>query len=142
MYVGTHDLVAHRLSPSISPMCFAPDAHVQDHYTENEARDCILQVTKAILYCHQNGIVHRDLKPENLLYSDFDEEKAVLKLADFGLAKVRSESMPPPFPLERGAVLGCWLVLVKGRCRWPEDAQYSLDDTYLLEEHWTHRNDW
>lgn len=46
-------------------------------------------MTRAILYCHQNGIVHRDLKPENLLYSDFDEEKAVLKLADFGLAKVR-----------------------------------------------------
>ena len=40
------------------------------------------------MYCHQNEIVHRDLKPENLLYSDFDEEKAVLKLADFGLAKV------------------------------------------------------
>lgn len=63
--------------------------HVKDHYTGNEARDCIIQVTKAILYCHQNGIVHRDLKPENLLYSDFDEETAVLKLADFGLAKVR-----------------------------------------------------
>lgn len=49
-------------------------------------------MTKAILYCHQNGIVHRDLKPENLLYSDFDEESAVLKLADFGLAKVRTET--------------------------------------------------
>lgn len=47
-----------------------------------------MQVTKAILYCHENGIVHRDLKPENLLYSDFDETKAVVKLADFGLAKV------------------------------------------------------
>lgn len=61
---------------------------LQDHYSENEARDCIKQVTEAILYCHQNGIVHRDLKPENLLYSDIDETKAVLKLADFGLAKV------------------------------------------------------
>ncbi|CAN0238841.1 unnamed protein product [Pylaiella littoralis] len=65
---------------------------MKDHYTENEARDCIIQMTKAILYCHQNGIVHRDLKPENLLYSDFDEESAVLKLADFGLAKLCSES--------------------------------------------------
>ncbi|CAM9422057.1 unnamed protein product, partial [Laminaria digitata] len=61
---------------------------MKDHYTENEARDCIVQVTKAILYCHENGIVHRDLKPENLLYSDFDETKAVIKLADFGLAKL------------------------------------------------------
>lgn len=65
-----------------------PCYSIQDHYTENEARDCIIQLTKAIIYCHENGIVHRDLKPENLLYSDFDETKAVLKLADFGLAKV------------------------------------------------------
>ena len=68
---------------------YLPNA-AQDHYTENEARDCIVQVTKAILYCHEHGIVHRDLKPENLLYSDFDETKAVIKLADFGLAKVRT----------------------------------------------------
>ncbi|CAN0549989.1 unnamed protein product, partial [Ectocarpus sp. 8 AP-2014] len=49
-------------------------------------------MTKAIMYCHQNGIVHRDLKPENLLYSDFDEGTAVLKLADFGLAKLCTEN--------------------------------------------------
>lgn len=73
-------------------MFFSLLMNVQDHYTENEARHCIQQVTEAILYCHQNGIVHRDLKPENLLYSDFDEDKAVLKLADFGLAKVRDGS--------------------------------------------------
>ncbi|CAM9461983.1 unnamed protein product [Ectocarpus sp. 6 AP-2014] len=65
---------------------------MKDHYTENEARDCIIQMTKAIMYCHQNGIVHRDLKPENLLYSDFDEGTAVLKLADFGLAKLCTEN--------------------------------------------------
>lgn len=76
----------HRPAHSLIPIL---RVHAKDHYTENEARDCIIQVTQAILYCHQNGIVHRDLKPENLLYSDFDEEKAVLKLADFGLAKVR-----------------------------------------------------
>lgn len=61
----------------------------QEHYTENEARDCIVQIAKAVCYCHKQGIVHRDLKPENLLYSDGDETKAVIKLADFGLAKVR-----------------------------------------------------
>ncbi|CAN0512815.1 unnamed protein product, partial [Discosporangium mesarthrocarpum] len=66
-----------------------PPLH-QEHYTENEARDCIKQLVSAISYCHKNNIVHRDLKPENLLYSDYDEAKAVIKLADFGLAKARS----------------------------------------------------
>ncbi|CAM9819998.1 unnamed protein product, partial [Chrysoparadoxa australica] len=58
------------------------------HYTENEAKECISAVTQAIKYCHSQGIVHRDLKPENLLYSHYDEAKAVIKLADFGLAKL------------------------------------------------------
>ncbi|CAM9248184.1 unnamed protein product [Ascophyllum nodosum] len=64
---------------------------MKERYTENEARDCIIQVATAILYCHDNGIVHRDIKPENLLYSDFDDTTAVLKLADFGLAKLLTE---------------------------------------------------
>ncbi|CAM9578996.1 unnamed protein product, partial [Phaeothamnion confervicola] len=63
----------------------------KEHYTENEARNCIKNIVAAIRYCHENNIVHRDLKPENLLYSDHDESKAVLKLADFGLAKLLND---------------------------------------------------
>jgi serine/threonine protein kinase len=37
--------------------------------------------------------MHRDLKPENLLYSDYDESKAVLKLADFGLAQLLNDKV-------------------------------------------------
>jgi serine/threonine protein kinase len=35
----------------------------------------------------------RDLEPENLLYSDYDESKAVLKLADFGLAQLLNDKV-------------------------------------------------
>ena len=61
---------------------------------------------KALKYCHENGIVHRDLKPENLLYSDKTED-AVLKVADFGLARLfaSEESKYIDAYLSRGVAL-------------------------------------
>ncbi|KAJ3414846.1 Cyclin-dependent kinase 20, partial [Chytridiales sp. JEL 0842] len=41
---------------------------------------------QGISFCHKKCIMHRDLKPANLLIST----KGVLKLADFGLARVHS----------------------------------------------------
>ncbi|MCC6508745.1 MAG: serine/threonine protein kinase, partial [Pirellulaceae bacterium] len=46
-------------------------------------------VAEGLQIAHNQGLVHRDLKPSNLL---LDEEKRVLKVADFGLAKHLSES--------------------------------------------------
>ena len=43
-----------------------------------------LQVTPALKHAHDHGIIHRDLKPQNLMR----DENGVVKLADFGVAKV------------------------------------------------------
>jgi calcium/calmodulin-dependent protein kinase I len=59
----------------------------KDRYSEHESRVAFFDIVNAVLYCHEQGIVHRDLKPENLLYSSKGDD-AVLKLADFGLAKM------------------------------------------------------
>ncbi|GMF13274.1 unnamed protein product [Phytophthora lilii] len=45
-------------------------------------------MARAVQYLHSCGIVHRDLKPENILLSTPDDRDAVVKVADFGLAKV------------------------------------------------------
>ncbi|KAG2432605.1 hypothetical protein HXX76_008945 [Chlamydomonas incerta] len=50
------------------------------------------QVARALEYLHPT-IIHRDLKPGNVLISDADSPAPVAKLADFGLSRLRDETL-------------------------------------------------
>lgn len=58
----------------------------KESYNEREAAETIRPIVDAIRYCHDLGVIHRDLKPENLLYAT-NEEGAILKITDFGVAR-------------------------------------------------------
>ena len=53
-----------------------------------EAAEILPQVARRLNAAHRIGIVHRDLQPENLFVTDGDEADLIVKVVDFGIAKV------------------------------------------------------
>lgn len=56
-----------------------------------EIKIYIYQLFRSLAYIHSQGICHRDIKPQNLL---LDPNTGVLKLCDFGSAKILVENEP------------------------------------------------
>lgn len=56
-----------------------------------EVKLYIYQLFRSLAYIHSQGICHRDIKPQNLL---LDPATGVLKLCDFGSAKILVENEP------------------------------------------------
>lgn len=56
-----------------------------------EVKLYIYQLFRSLAYIHSQGICHRDIKPQNLL---LDPASGILKLCDFGSAKILVEHEP------------------------------------------------
>lgn len=64
----------------------------------DEAVGLSIQLAEALAYAHEHGVVHRDIKPANILLTP----ERVLKIGDFGLAKLAQSSLHT----REGTVLG------------------------------------
>ncbi|KAI7872567.1 casein kinase II subunit alpha [Spinellus fusiger] len=53
-------------------------------FTDYDIRYYMLELLKALDYCHSKGIMHRDVKPHNVM---IDHDKRQLRLIDWGLAE-------------------------------------------------------
>jgi serine/threonine protein kinase len=56
--------------------------------SESEAFDLFLQTARALDHAHTAGIVHRDLKPSNVMLACTPEGKTMVRVVDFGIAKI------------------------------------------------------
>ena len=75
------------------------------------AIDMAQQINAALVVAEKHGLVHRDLKPANVMLVSLDgetagnNEKVVVKIIDFGLAKALHASVGP-MSLTRGGFVG------------------------------------
>ena len=53
----------------------------------------MLQVAAAVAAAHEAGVIHRDLKPANIFVVHNSEVPSVVKVLDFGIAKLASETL-------------------------------------------------
>ena len=53
----------------------------------------MLQTSAAVAAAHEAGIIHRDLKPSNILVTQSAEHPAIVKVLDFGIAKVTADKL-------------------------------------------------
>ncbi|KAH9264325.1 hypothetical protein BASA83_012217 [Batrachochytrium salamandrivorans] len=63
-------------------------------YQPAEVKCLVQQLLNGVAYLHKNFVIHRDLKLSNLLLT----AEGILKIADFGLARLFSEPLEPMTP--------------------------------------------
>jgi eukaryotic-like serine/threonine-protein kinase len=95
-----------------------------------EACEVARQLCAALQAMHAEGIVHRDVKPENIFIARTQEAGLSVKILDFGIAKVISESGSFPALTHHGAVVGSPHYLSPEQCNG--DDLDSRSDVYSL----------
>ncbi|MEM1008220.1 MAG: protein kinase, partial [Myxococcota bacterium] len=55
----------------------------------------VLQVLDVLQQAHHHNIIHRDLKPDNIMLMDLAKQPDLVKVCDFGIAKIQQSATSP-----------------------------------------------
>src|SRR6185312_1247764 len=94
------------------------------------------QAALGLQHAHECGMVHRDIKPANLILA-VAGKKAVLKVLDFGLAKLRTDDQDDSSLTREGQMLGTPDYIAPEQIRDAQSADiradiYSLGCTFYF----------
>jgi serine/threonine protein kinase len=64
------------------------------------------QILRGLDHAHAAGVVHRDLKPENIMLVERDGQRDVVKILDFGIAKVTEPQSGGQALTQAGVIFG------------------------------------
>jgi serine/threonine protein kinase len=65
-----------------------------------------LQVLEAVEFAHENGVIHRDIKPSNILVAEKSDGEHLVKVIDFGIAKIVNDGLPLAYATQTGQPIG------------------------------------
>jgi serine/threonine-protein kinase len=84
----------------------------------------MLQASAAVAAAHEAGIIHRDLKPSNILVTQSPDVPAVVKVLDFGVAKLATGTLDD----DEGAITLRQSGALIGTPRYMAPDQYNGDE--------------
>ncbi|MBF0592404.1 MAG: serine/threonine protein kinase [Nitrospirae bacterium] len=68
--------------------------------------EILCQCLDALAYAHGKGVVHRDIKPANIMIALSETGQPIVKLADFGIAKIIAQEQEQERLTKSGETLG------------------------------------
>jgi serine/threonine-protein kinase len=73
---------------------------------KERALSIIRQILRGLDHAHSAGVVHRDLKPDNIMLVERDGQRDVVKILDFGIAKVTQPMSGGEALTQAGVIFG------------------------------------
>jgi tetratricopeptide (TPR) repeat protein len=82
------------------------DAIAAGPMSPTRALTIVRQILRGLEHAHAAGVVHRDLKPENIMLVERDGQPDVVKILDFGIAKVTQPQSGGEALTQAGVIFG------------------------------------
>ncbi|MBK9145390.1 MAG: protein kinase [Candidatus Melainabacteria bacterium] len=86
----------------------------------------VSQICDGMTHAHERGVVHRDLKPGNIMLTGADDGSELVKIVDFGIAKVEYGADEEGWSTDPGGLVGSPLYMSPEQARG-EEVDFSSD---------------